>query len=83
MAPSIKLYSLSTCGYCKSTKRLLDGLGVHYEYIDVDLLETVDRASAIVEVKRLNPRSSFPTLIIGERVIVGYREQEIREALGL
>lgn len=83
MAPSVKLYSLSTCGHCKATKRLLERLGVQYEYIDVDLLKTVDKASAITEVKRLNPRASFPTLIIGERIIVGYREQEIREALSL
>lgn len=83
MAPPVKLYSLSTCGHCKAAKRLLDELGIQYEYTDVDLLETVARASAIAEVRRLNPRSSFPTLTIGERVVVGYREQEIREALGV
>ncbi|MCK9230505.1 MAG: glutaredoxin family protein [Syntrophales bacterium] len=83
MGLSVKLYSLSTCGHCKAVKHLLDELGIQYEYTDVDLLETEDRASAVAEVKRINPRSSFPTLIIGDRVVVGNREQEIREALGL
>jgi hypothetical protein len=31
----------------------------------------------------LNPRCSFPTIIIGKTVIVGYRETEIKNALGI
>ena len=81
MAKDVKLYSLSTCSHCRATKQLLDNQGVTYEYTDVDLLDILERASAITEVKRLNPRCSFPTLIVGDKVIVGYREREIREAL--
>ncbi|HOS83011.1 MAG TPA: glutaredoxin family protein, partial [Methanolinea sp.] len=34
------------------------------------------------EVEKFNPAGSFPTLVInGSRVIVGFREAEIREAL--
>ncbi len=35
------------------------------------------------DVKKFNPKCSFPTIIIGEKVIVGYKEDEIKEALGL
>jgi len=35
------------------------------------------------DVKKFNPRCSFPTIIIGNTVVVGYKENEIREALGL
>jgi hypothetical protein len=39
---------------------------------------------AIVEdVKKFNPKCSFPTIIIGEKVIIGFKEKEIKEALGL
>jgi hypothetical protein len=39
---------------------------------------------AIIEdVKKFNPRCSFPTIIIGETVVVGYKEKEIKEALGM
>jgi len=31
----------------------------------------------------LNPRCSFPTIKINEKVIVGYKEKEIKEALGI
>ncbi len=81
MAPSIKLYSLSTCSHCKAVKNLLDEINADYEKVDVDLLEILDKASAIAEVKRLNPRCSFPTLLIGDRIIVGHQEEKIKEAL--
>jgi len=55
---------------------------VEYEFTDVDLLPDGERAEVLDEIKRLTNRCAFPTLIIGEKVIVGYKEDEIREALG-
>jgi hypothetical protein len=34
-------------------------------------------------VKKWNPNCSFPTIIIGDKVIVGFKKDEIKEALGL
>jgi len=79
----VKVYSLSTCSHCKSTKRLMDECTVKYDFVDVDLLEGEEREAILKDVKKLNPNCSFPTIIIGDRVIVGYREEEIKEALGL
>jgi glutaredoxin len=47
------------------------------------MLEGDERKAIIEDVKKFNPRCSFPTIIIGEKVIVGYKETEIKEALGL
>lgn len=79
----IKIYSLSTCSHCKSTKKFLDDCTVMYDVVDVDLLEGEERKAILEDVKKFNPKCSFPTIIIGEIVIVGYREEEIKEALGL
>ena len=79
----VKIYSLSTCGHCKSTKKFLNECTVQYEFVDVDLLEGDERKAILDDVKKLNPKCSFPTIIIGEKVIVGYKEDEIKEALGL
>ena len=79
---SIMLYALSTCVWCKKVKRLLGDLGLPYEYIDVDTLSGSDKNEVIEQVKVFNPMSSFPTIIVdGERCIVGFREDEIKEAL--
>ncbi|MBW1729555.1 MAG: glutaredoxin family protein [Deltaproteobacteria bacterium] len=81
--PPVKIYTLSTCGHCKATKGLLEDCEVKFEFTDVDLLEGEERAAALEEVRKVNPNCSFPTIIIGNTVIVGHREDEIRAALGL
>jgi len=47
------------------------------------LLTGAERAAVLEEVKKVNPRCSFPTIMIGDTVIVGFKEGEIRKALGL
>jgi glutaredoxin-like protein NrdH len=81
--PPVKIFSLSTCGHCRSTKRFLDESGITYDCVDVDQLQGEERKSVIEDVKKLNPKCSFPTLVIGEKVIVGFKEDLIKEALGL
>ena len=79
----VMLYALSTCGWCAKTKELLRQLGVDFDYAYVDLLEGREQDEAMNEVEKWNPSGSFPTLVINDKKsIVGFREQEIREALG-
>lgn len=82
MAP-VKMYSLSTCSHCKNTKKFLHDCHVVFDAIDVDLLQGEEKAAIIEEVKKLNPSCSFPTIQIGDKVIVGFKENEIKEALGI
>ncbi|MDP3283802.1 MAG: glutaredoxin family protein [Desulfobacterales bacterium] len=82
MAP-VKIFSLSTCSHCKATKKFLGDCTVKYDFVDVDLLQGEERAAILEEVKKFNPNCSFPTVIIGDKVIVGFKEKEIKEALGL
>jgi glutaredoxin len=77
------MFTLSTCSHCKATKKFFDDCEVRYEFTDVDLLDTEERTAILEDVRKWNPRCSFPTIIIGDKVIVGFREDEIKEALGL
>jgi len=61
----------------------MDDCTVKYEFVDVDILKGEERKAILEDVKKFNPRCSFPTIIIGEKVIVGYKEEKIKEALGL
>ncbi len=81
MAPRILLYTLSTCGHCKKTKSFLAEKNVTYDSVDVDLLKGQERQDMIEKVKGINPRCSFPTIVIGDVVIVGFKEDEIQTAL--
>jgi glutaredoxin-like protein NrdH len=80
---AVKLYSLSTCSHCKDTKELLNQCGVDYDCVDVDRLDPEKRQIFLEEIKKLNPECAFPTLVIGDQVIVGFKKDKIKEALGI
>ncbi len=77
----IKLFTLTTCVWCKKTKALLKEMNVAYEYVDVDVLEGADKEKVLDELKSFNPHCSFPSLVINNNCIVGYQEEKIKEAL--
>lgn len=78
----IMLYALSTCVWCKKTKAILDSLGVEYSYTYVDLLPDKEKREALDTIKKWNPACNFPTVVINDqKCIIGFREDEIREAL--
>lgn len=83
MSHQIRIFSLSTCSHCKAAKKFLTDNGLAYDYSDVDLLTGEDRKAALAEVAQYNPNRTFPTLLIGPQVIVGFNEKKIRAALGL
>ena len=74
----IKLYTLSTCGWCKKTKAFLKEHDAAYSYLDVDLLPDEEMDEAIEEQKKYNPRASYPTIVInGSRTIIGFDMDEL------
>lgn len=86
---NVHLYALSTCPYCRMTKKFLDEHEVEYELTEVDLLdgevddaETPKGASA-QEVKRLSGGTSFPVLVVDDDVIVGFNKGRMTQLLGL
>jgi glutaredoxin-like protein NrdH len=79
----IYLYTLSTCSHCIRTKKFFKDQGIDVEFTDVDLLEGAEREKVMNEVRKLNPDCTFPTICIGDHVVVGFNEGKIREALGL
>lgn len=76
----IFLYALSTCGWCKKTRELLDKLGIEYYFVYVDLLNKEDNAAIKSELTRWNPQCSFPTIVVNNNsCIVGFKEDKIKE----
>lgn len=78
-----KLYTLSTCVHCKATKQFLKERGIEYEYVDVDKLNGREKEEVREEVMKLSGGLRFPTIVVGKKVIVGFYEDKLREALGL
>ncbi len=78
----ITLFALSTCGWCKKTKKLLAELGVEHHFVDVDLLEGELQEEILKEMEEWNPRRTFPTLVVNDQCVVGFKEDKIKEVLG-
>jgi glutaredoxin len=83
MPQKVKIFTLSTCSHCKATKKFLNENGITFEFIDVDQVQGTQRENILKEVVKYNPQRSFPTIIIGDKIIVGFKEDDIREALGI
>ena len=77
------LYTLSTCVHCAATKRFLREHGIEYDYVDVDLLEGQERENIRDEVMKVSGGFRFPTIVVGKKVILGFYEDKLKEALGL
>ena len=78
---SVTLYALSTCIWCRRTRKLLDELSAEYDLIEVDLTSGDERKRVIEELRKHNPRCSFPTIVIDQDrdCIIGFQERKIRE----
>lgn len=77
------VYALSTCPYCKRAKRFLDQHKIAYDHIDVDLLDDAKQDEVLEKVEKLTGRRSFPVVVIGSEVIVGFDEDKMKKAFKL
>ena len=81
---NIQLYALSTCPYCRMTKRYLDDHGI---IVRARPRSTCSRATS---GRRRSTRSSgsrearrFPVLVADDEVVVGFNKTRIADVLGL
>lgn len=80
----VMLYALSTCGWCRKARAFLDEHDISYDYVYVDELKGPRRDEVMEQVRRWNPKGSFPTIVIDDaQAIVGFQEDRLREVFGL
>jgi glutaredoxin-like protein NrdH len=77
------LFALSTCPRCQRMKAFLSERGVEALVIDVDLLDRAEKREQLEFVATVNPRLSFPTLVVGDLAVIGEDYDAAKEALGL
>lgn len=78
----VLVYALSTCAWCKKTKKYLKDKGIEYEFIDVDLCDDMDLEAVRSDLKKRSLGMNFPVIIVDDKNnIVGYREDKLNEAL--
>ena len=77
------LMAISTCPRCQRMKKFLEMNGVKATIVDIDLLPPDEKKAHMRFLQPINPRLSFPTLIVGELAVVGEDYDGVKEVLGL
>ena len=80
MTDKPKVYALSTCPYCKRTRRFLETHKIDYDCIEVDLLDDAKQDEVLDEIEKMTGRRSFPVVVVGSEIIVGHDEEKLKKA---
>jgi glutaredoxin len=78
----VLMYAISTCAWCKMTKKFLKDSNIEYAYVDVDLCEEEDKEKIRREIIDRGGDLSYPTIIIDNKTLItGFRKDKLTEAL--
>ena len=78
MDKKVTVYSTSTCPFCIRAKQFLKDNKIQYE--DIDVSENEEKAQEMI---KNSGQMGVPVLEIGEKIIVGFDKDKIKEALGI
>lgn len=78
MAKSVKVYTTSTCPYCKMLKAFLKEKDVLFENLDVGK----DR-NALNEMRQKSGQMGVPVIDIDGKIIIGSNRELILKELGI
>ena len=74
---------MSTCPYCKRTRRFLDDHKIDYECIEVDTLDDKAQDEVMDKIEKLSGKRVFPVVVVGKDIIVGHDEAKLKKAFHL
>lgn len=78
----VMMYAISTCAWCKMTRKFLKDNEIAFEYVDVDLSSDEDHEKISKEILSRGGELSYPTLIIDDKTLItGFRKDKMTEAL--
>ena len=66
----IFLYALSTCVWCKRTKKFLKDNDLAFEYIDVDLCSGEEVSKIKNDMLNRSSRIAYPMIIIDDKILI-------------
>lgn len=74
----VQIYSTPTCHYCNLAKEYFDGKGVEYEEFNVAF--DLGKRKEMVEI---TGQMGVPVIVVGNKVMVGFDEEQFDRAMSL
>ncbi|MCC6501627.1 MAG: glutaredoxin family protein [Deltaproteobacteria bacterium] len=78
----VNLYALSTCPWCKKTKKFFTENNVKFDFINYDLADAATQKRIIADMERYGA-TGFPFVMIEDDTIEGYNPDRYKQLLGL
>jgi glutaredoxin len=78
----VNMYALSTCPWCRKTKKFFTDHNVPFSYTDYDLADEATQAKISAELDAAGA-TGFPFVRIGDETITGYQPERYSRALGI
>lgn len=78
----VKMYTLSTCLWCKRTKQFFADRKIPFEAVDYDKVDEAEQERIMAEMRGNGGGGSFPYVIIGFDVVQGYEPDEFERLMG-
>jgi glutaredoxin len=81
MVDEVFVYALSTCPWCRKTKKWLDDSQIAYDWVDVDKLPQEEQDRMADKAYELSGGRRYPVVVINGEVVVGYSPDKFLEHL--
>jgi glutaredoxin len=78
----VSMYTLSTCPWCRKTKKFFTERGVPFDFVDYDLADPATQERIMREMDE-EGAAGFPFVRIGDEVVEGWQPARYKELLGL
>lgn len=78
MDKKVIVYSTPTCHFCHLAKEFFDEHGIKYE--DYNVLADLEKRQEMMDK---SGQSGVPVIVIGDKVMIGFDQTEVSEALGI
>jgi glutaredoxin len=75
----VSMYTLSTCPWCRKTKKFFQDKKIQFDYVDYDLADEKEQERISNDMMKYTGHIAFPFVRIGEEVIIGYNPEKYEE----
>jgi glutaredoxin len=79
---TVKMYTLSTCPWCRKTKKFFTEHNIPFEFTDYDLANEATQDKIMAELDAAGA-SGFPFVRIGDQVVAGYQPNMYAKLMGI
>ncbi len=76
----VSMYTLSTCPWCRKTKKFFTEHNIPFDFIDYDLADDATQQNIMEELDAAGA-TGFPFVRVGDEIIVGYQPDRYTRAL--